>query len=146
LKFYKNGKNNFDHLCYLQTWIKYEYPNDFTIIQTNLNNNGIAEANIECELASKVIYHLSQNKKIIVKTESEYKFDQEPYLKNGWTKKELLQTIKQLKENEQTSLMVDYFSKSSSKLNGIFPISSEFNLEEFYFSELEKDKVLSGIN
>tara|TARA_B110000908_G_C10036484_1_gene349785 strand:+ start:9 stop:698 length:690 start_codon:yes stop_codon:yes gene_type:complete len=146
LKFYKNGKNNFDHLCYLQTWIKYEYPNDFTIIQTNLNNNGIAEANIECELASKVIYHLSQNKKIIVKTESEYKFDQEPYLKNGWTKKELLQTIKQLKENEQTSLMVDYFSKSSSKLNGIFPISSEFNLEEFYFSELEKDKILSGIN
>jgi hypothetical protein len=46
LKFYKEGKNDFDHLCYLQTWIKYEYPNDTTIIQTNLNNKGIPEANI----------------------------------------------------------------------------------------------------
>ena len=145
LKFFKNGENDFDHLCYLQTWIKYEYPNDFTIIQTNLNSNGIAEANIECELASKVIYHLSQNKKIILKTESEYKFDQTPYLKNGWTKNELLQTIKELKENEQTALIIDYFSKSFSKLNGIFPVSSEFDIEQFYFSELERNKIVSGI-
>ena len=38
LKFYKNSENDFNRLCYLQTWIKYKYPNDSTIIQTNLNN------------------------------------------------------------------------------------------------------------
>ncbi len=30
-------------------------------------------------------------------------------------------------------------------MNGIFPISSEFDIEHFYFSELEKEKVLIGI-
>ncbi|MGZ0016944.1 hypothetical protein [Yeosuana sp. AK3] len=145
LKFYKNGKNDFDHLCYLQTWVKYEYPNDFTIVQTNLNINGIPEANIECELASKVTYHLSENKKRIIKTESEYKFDQTPYLKNGWTEKEIIELVKELKVNEKTAYIIDFYSKSSSKLNGIFPVSSEFDIEQFYFSELEKEKILIGI-
>jgi hypothetical protein len=145
LKFYKNGENDFDHLCYLQTWIKYEYPNDSTIVQTNLNLKGIPEANIECELASKVIYHLSENKKRIKKTESEYKFDQTPYLKNGWTEKEIVELIKELKSTEKTANIIDFYSKSTSKLNGIFPVSSEFDIEQYYFSELEKEKILIGI-
>ena len=145
LKFYKNGENDFDHLCYLQTWIKYEYPNDSTIVQTNLNIKGIPEANIECELASKVIYHLSENKKRIKKTESEYKFDQTPYLKNGWTEKEIVELIKELKSTEKTANIIDFYSKSTSKLNGIFPVSSEFDIEQYYFSELEKEKILIGI-
>ena len=145
LKFYKNGQNDFVHLCYLQTWIKYEYPNDSTIIQTNLNPKGIPEANIECGLASKVIYHLSENKKRIKKTESEYKFDQTPYLKNGWTEKEIVELIKELKSTEKTANIIDFYSKSTSKLNGIFPVSSEFDIEQYYFSELEKEKILIGI-
>jgi hypothetical protein len=145
LKFYKNGKNDFNHLCYLQTWIKYEYPNDSTIIQTNLNNKGIPEANIECELASKVIYHLSEDKKRITKTESEYKFDKTPYLKNGWTENEIVKLVKELKANEKTAYTIDFYSKSFSKLNGIFPVSSEFVLEQFYFTKVEKEKILIGI-
>lgn len=145
LKFLEDGKNDFDHLCYLPTWIKYEYPNDSTIIQTNLNSDGVPEANIECELPSKVIYHLSSNKKKIVKTESEYKFDQTSYLKNGWKEKELIELVKELKANEKNADIIDFYSKSLSKLNGIFPISSEFDIEHFYFSELEKEKVIIGI-
>jgi hypothetical protein len=145
LKLYKNGKADFEHLCYLQTWIKYEYPNEFTIIQTNLNRNGIPEANIECELASKVIYHLSENKRKIIKTESEYKFDHKPYLKNGWKEKEITETINELIANEETSEIIDFYSKSFSKLNGIYPVSSEFDIEKFYFSELEKKEILNGI-
>jgi hypothetical protein len=145
LKFYKKSKSDFDHLCYLQTWIKYEYPNDFTIIQTNLNSNGVPEANIECEIASKIIYHLSNDKKRILKTEFEYKFDQTPYLKNGWKEEAIIKLIKELKANEKTANIIDYYSKSFAKMNGIFPVNSEFNIEQFYFSELEKERILIGV-
>jgi len=145
LKFYKNEQNDFEYLCFLPTWIKYEYPNDKMIIQTNLNYEGVPESNIECELPSKIIYHLSENQKEIVKTEYEYEFDHKPYLKIGWTEKYIKQLIDELKSYEKNSNLVDSYSKSLVKLNGIFPVSNEFDLKIFYFSELEKEKIKDGI-
>ena len=92
LKFYKNGENDFDHLCYLQTWIKYEYPNDSTIVQTNLNLKGIPEANIECETPSATTYFLSSDGMTIKDSQSKYEFDPKPYYEIGWTK-EFLENV-----------------------------------------------------
>jgi len=104
----ENGKSSFDHLCYLQTWVKYEYPDDTTIIQTNLNSEGIPEANIECELPSKIIYHLSENKKSIVSTEYEYEFDHIHYQKIGWTKEFLSGIITELESHESNASIIDF--------------------------------------
>jgi hypothetical protein len=145
LKFYENGKSSFDHLCYLQTWVKYEYPDDTTIIQTNLNSEGIPEANIECELPSKIIYHLSENKKSIISTEYEYEFDHIHYQKIGWTKEFLSGIITELESHESNASIIDFYSKSLNKLNGIFPVNNEFDIDTFYFSTLEKEKIINGI-
>ena len=145
LKFYEDGKNNFKHLCYLSTWIKFEYPNKRTIIQYNLNPDGIPEANIECELPSKIIYHLSENQKIIIKTESEYEFDKNYYLKIGWTNEFIEELLNGLKSEQRTAFVIEFYLKSWTKLNGIFPVSTEFDLDHFYFNELEKEKVINGI-
>ncbi|WP_373060315.1 hypothetical protein [Zunongwangia sp. H14] len=145
LKFYKDGKNNFDHLCYLITWIKFEYPNAETIIQLNLNDKGIPEANFECGLPSRTTYYLSKDQREIIKSEDEFKFNYTPYLKNNWTKKEIEKVINELKSEEETASIVNYYSKSFYKLNNIFPVDNEFDITIFYFSDLEKENVINGL-
>jgi len=145
LKFYENGKNNFSHLCYLQTWVKYEYPNDTTIIQLNLNDKGVPEANIECELPSKITYHLSADQKLILRTEYEYDFDHSHYKNIGWTEEFISKILLELKSQESNAFLIDFYSKSFEKLNGIFPVNNEYDIETFYFSKLEKEKITSGI-
>jgi hypothetical protein len=145
LKFYENGKNNFSHLCYLQTWVKYEYPNDTTIIQLNLNNKNVPEANIECESPSKITYHLSADQKLILRTEYEYDFDHSHYENIGWTEEFISKILSELKSQESSASLINFYSKSFEKLNGIFPVNNEFDIKTFYFSKLEKEKVKSGI-
>ena len=145
LKFYENGKNNFSHLCYLQTWVKYEYPNDTTIIQLNLNDKGVPEANIECELPSKITYHLSADQKLILRTEYEYDFDHSHYDNIGWTEEFISKLLSELKSQQRNAFLIDFYSKSLGKLNGVFPVNNEFDIETFYFSKLEKEKIKSGI-
>jgi hypothetical protein len=145
LKFYENGKNNFSHLCYLQTWVKYEYPNDTTIIQLNLNNKNVPETNIECESPSKITYHLSADQKLILRTEYEYDFDHSHYENIGWTEEFISKILSELKSQESSASLINFYSKSFEKLNGIFPVNNEFDIKTFYFSKLEKEKVKSGI-
>ncbi|MDW5290436.1 hypothetical protein [Formosa sp. PL04] len=145
LKFYENGQFYVDHLCYLTTWIKYEYPNAQTIIQTNLNEKGIPEANIECLIPSKTTYHLSKNQREIINSKDEFTFDHTPYLKNNWTEKEIGEVIEELKSEEQTASVIDYYSMSFYKLNNIFPVDNKFDISTFYFNELEKEKIISGL-
>ena len=37
--------------------------------------------------------------------------------------------------NKTTSPFIDYYSKSKSKFNGVFPVSNEFDIEKQYFNE-----------
>ncbi len=142
LKFMLNGKLNNESLCYLTAWLKYDYPNDTTIVLSYLNANGIPEANIECETPSSTTYFLSSDRKKIKDSQTEYEFDPEPYYQIGWTKEFLKNVLVELKENnEMISLCIDYYSKSKTKLNGIFPVSAEFDLGKHYFNETEKKEI-----
>ncbi len=131
LKFISNGKIEDFHLCYLHSWIKYEYPNDTTIIEYYLNSSGKENAVIECDMPSKTTFLLSKNKRTILETNSEYKFNRELYLQNGWTEKELKTAIEELESEKITDRFVSYYKMSYYKLNGIFPVSKDFNIESF---------------
>ena len=55
LKF--NGDNSTPSAaCGVTTWIKYEYPDDFTIIQYNLQNDGKRVEGFKCSIPFKAIY------------------------------------------------------------------------------------------
>jgi hypothetical protein len=90
------------------------------------------------------ITYLKTREKII-KTESEYELEHTSYLKNGWTENEIIKAINELKSNEKTAYIIDYYSNSLTKLNGISPVSSEFDIEQFYFSELEREQIEKGL-
>ena len=142
LKFMHNGKLNDASLCYLTAWLKYDYPNDTTIVISYLNANGKPEANIECETPSATTYFLSSDGKTINDSQTKYEFDPEPFYEIGWTEEFLEKVLVELNENnDMISPCIDYYSKSKSKMNGIFPVSTEFDLEKYYFNETEKKEI-----
>lgn len=145
LKFFTNKSLNYDHLCYISVWIKYEYPNDTTIIEYYLDSNGEENAEIECDMPSKTTFILSQDRKRILKTKSEYNFDKHFYLNNGWTETELNEIIETLTSEKRTDLVISYFSKSYQKLNKLFPVSKDFKIEQILFSEKEKEEIIKSL-
>jgi len=145
LKLFNNGRVVENHLCYLHTWIKYEYPNDTTIVEYYLSSSGEEDAAFECDMPSKTTFILSKDKRTILKSNSEYNFDEEFYLQNGWTKEELKRVIDQLKSEDGTDRCVSYYTMSYYKLNGIFPVSKDFKIEPFSFSDKEEKQIIKSI-
>lgn len=148
LKFFEKNKIKTNRLCYLVPWIKFEYPNDTTIIQFNLDHNGNLESGLECEVPSKVTYTLNKSKTQILESNPEYQLDFQYYLDNGWTNESISQAMELLKENQYSYQTIDYYSKSKSKLNGKYPVSNDFDIASYCFNQLEKqeiEKALKGI-
>jgi hypothetical protein len=132
LKFCENGKTMTGQLCYLDTWITYQYPNDSTIISITLDSKGNFGGSYECENPYKVTYHLSKNKRKILKTNEEYFIaDTAWYLRNGWTKNKLEMGIKTLLSEQKTHIVVEYYDISYNKLNGLYPVSKEFTPQDY---------------
>lgn len=145
LKYFENKLLKTEHLCYLSTWIKYQYPNDSMIIQLNLGSDGNPESNFECGMPSKTIYYLTNDKRKILKTETEFKIDTAHYLANGFTKNSIKEVIKEIKKGEKTSWIIEGYSESISKLNGIFPISKEFDTTLLNFNKLEMTEIIKAL-
>ncbi len=148
LMFFENGEVKFNEHCYTSGWIKFEYPNDSTILQLNLNEKGHPEGDLECELPSKTIYHISNDKKKILKVDFEYEINEEIYLKNGISMDELNRLKLQLKEYDKDKKIgfVDAYSMSFKKLNGVFPTSNDFNLSDYFFSPKEKTEIMNIVD
>jgi hypothetical protein len=141
LKFYREESLKYSHLCYLSVWIKYEYPNDTTIVALFLDSDGKENAEIECEIPSKTTYWLSDDQRTIVKSISEYNLDKQFYLDNGWTESELKSVVQELKRENRLERVVSYYSKSYAKYDNVYPVSSDFDKDNLYFSEKEKDEI-----
>lgn len=134
LNFMKNGSYLSPSLCYLPTRIKYEYSFN-TIAQYNYFGEDIAYAD-ECENVFKKVYHLNDNN-YIYKSENYYEYDTENHSKKEI--QELKRFISEVMEENEFSVspFIGYYQYSLSKMNKIFPISEEFNSDDFTFEELE---------
>ncbi|RXQ87120.1 hypothetical protein EO244_16705 [Ancylomarina salipaludis] len=141
LKFFKNGTLDYTHLCYVSVWIKYEYPDNNTIIEYYLNSKGQENAEFECEMPSRTTFKLSENQKIILSTESKYKIDKSFYIENDFEESQLNEIIKSLESQANTDRVVSYFCKSYYKMNGIYPVSNEFDINDLMFSDVEKAEI-----
>jgi hypothetical protein len=148
LKFFEAKSIIKNGLCYLSPWIKFEYPNDSTIVEYELDGAGNKLTSLECPMPYKAIYHLTKDLKIIKKTEEEYYFDRALYLKNGWTNQEINSSMKDIEQekNSGTYPIVGGFLKSWSKLNGKLPISKDFILSKFYINQVEKNELVKALN
>ena len=142
LKFYKNNSTEYERLCYLFPWIKFEYPNDSTIIQYNLGGKGEKEDGLECGMPYKTVYQLSSDKRTIAKSEQEIFIDTALWQKEGWTVDSLNKAILEIKGENKICPVVDGYELSFAKLNGMYPTSKDFKLSELFYSKgLEKIEV-----
>ena len=142
IKFMSNERIIEKPLCYLSTWIKYEYPNSNTIISYNLNSDGSKRSSIECDMWYKTTYTLDNSQTQIIKTDIEYAIDTAQLIEYGWKEDELQRALEQLKKQEQPQpIMIDGYAKSTAKLNGKYPISSKFQLKHFSYTGLEYEEM-----
>ncbi|WP_323756351.1 SH3 domain-containing protein [Roseivirga sp.] len=146
IRFMYKGKIIDNHLCYLAPWVKYEYPDPYTVISYNLNSDGSKLSDIECDLWYKSTYTLNAEQTKILNTHIEYSIDTAQLIKYGWEKEELFEALNDLRNRDQPKpIMINDFDKSSSKLNGKFPISDDFNIEIFKYSGLVYEELKSII-
>jgi len=145
LKFFKEKSLKYSILCYLNPWVKFDYPSERIIIAYFLNYKGEEDANIECGMPSKITYYLSEDRKTIIDSKSEYNLNKEFYIKNGWDKTELENLLETLNSEKLNSQVVSYFSNSFNKMNGIYPTSKEFNIKDALLSDAEKNEILKSV-
>ena len=130
LKFMTNGKVGGNRLCYISNFIKYSYPDNYTIIEYQLNDDATPIIGAECDMAYKIIYKLDK-KLYLIKTVEFYRLDKVK------TKKESIDST----TTHEGANFVSYYFKSFSKLNRHFPMSrkaQEENLLEYIMgNELE---------
>jgi hypothetical protein len=141
LKFYKNNSTEFRRICYLSPWIKFEYPDSTTIVEYNFGGKGEKEDGLECEMPCKIVYYLSPDKHVILKSEQDYHIDTVQWIKEGWTIDSINKAVQRIKEEVKTCPFVGGYMYSLSKLNGLFPISEDFSVSNIYFSEIEKSEI-----
>ncbi len=135
LKFYENGKiKSEDLLCYLEAWLKYEYPNDTTIILYALDSNGDKGGNFECESPYKITYILSNDKRTIVNYKTEYNIDTTLLINAGWTKEKIEKALNSMQKNQTVPSIIGGYLESFSKLGGLFPISKDF-IPKYYVND-----------
>ena len=64
-----------------------------------------------------------------------------PYIENGWEESQLDEIIKSLESETNNDRVVSYLCKSYYKMNGIYPVSNEFDINDLGFSNVEKAEI-----
>lgn len=141
LNYFKNGTTDFQTICYLFPIIKFEYPDDTTIIQFNLGGDGEKQDGLECATPYKTVFHLSADQLLIKKASAEFFADTAYWLSNGLTLDSMKKQIAELKNNEKLGEYVSGYEDSYAKLNGLFPIAIDFNFKDIFFTQLEKKEI-----
>jgi|TARA_B110000967_G_C18626181_1_gene431303 hypothetical protein len=146
LEFLKNGKLITDHLCYLANKVRFEYL-DNLIIET-LYDSDMELLATDCEMPYKSIYHLTENNKIEkIEFFSKYDFtniksNEIEKWKTEWAPEHRVVTP------DSRMLQIDYYYHSFGKMNGVYPVSKNYILDEdsyYYGDEPEKTSIENGI-
>ncbi len=142
LIFFWEGEIVSNHLCYLPPWIKYEYPNDTTIIHRKFDSNGQPFLSLECEVWHQTTYHLNSDQTKIIKVNREVKIDTAQYLNEyGWDKDLLFNVLREMNQTEPGLGSIEDYKKSTAKLNGKFPIGKDFKLQKYGDPDLEYEEI-----
>ena len=146
LEFLKNGELITDHLCYLANKVRFEYL-DNLIIET-LYDSDMELLATDCEMSYKSIYHLTKNNKIEkIEFFSKYDFtniesNEIEKWKTEWAPEYRIVTP------DSRILQIDYYYHSFGKMNGVYPVSKNYILDEesyYYGDEPEKTSIKNGI-
>ena len=133
LKFCFQNKIVPDPLCEFSSWIKFTYPNDSTIVETQFDPSGEFGGNIECDNPTRTIYHynpktyrLTNAKTEMLMTERVRKL----YLKDT-SEKKLNKYIQELNRTIKSPDFIFWYTYSYAKLHGVFPVGKKLTFKKF---------------
>lgn len=144
LKFLRNGKIVDSPLCYLASKVKFEYSeNKITEILFHGNDTLIAQ---DCEMYYKSIYHLN-GKKQIIRVETFWKFDTTYSKESIEELKEYIPEYSNSVLTDSSQMEIEYYYYSFAKMNGKYPVSEAYELQDDYYygDEPEKTSIIEGL-
>jgi len=159
LRFLENGNPCKERLCYLADVVKYEYPDNFHIIESEFECDGITPNGRECEENYKTIYTLD-SKTHITHIEIVDFIDKDSILKTGQysgvdnknMKIEINNLEKQNRSSDIKDASINYYSNSFAKYNGKYPINKKQGKywkkntqKEEGYNKIEMDEILKCI-
>ena len=150
LEFLMDGEIIAPTLCYLANKITFKYDQNQIIEKLYHSENEMLAT--DCESWFKSIYHLNNSKKIIkIERFSKYDFtdidsDKIEKWKTEWAPEY------RIEKPDSTELNIYYYDFSYAKMNGAYPVSENFKIDEDSYStyygnddEPEKTSILNGI-
>jgi len=147
LRFFSNGKVLNTTLCYLAPWYRFQYPNDSTIVVSNLNSLGEIGGDIECGTPSKTTFIFNPDNYELKFSSSENILSDR--MKEIWlsqiSEDELDSLIEQSKTETDSPRYIFPYLFSYQKFKGLFLIDSKIDLETVYLSEKIKTRVLETL-
>ncbi len=144
LKFLDRSGNFADATCFEPIWLQYQYPNDTTIILVYLNEDGKSSCDLECGIPDQSTYYLSHDQKKITQVRYRCIPDTAMYTKAGLSRDEIRDSIKEFEEPGLSSQIVGY-EYSFAKLNGKFPVGTDFDNRMMLFSNSEKSAIQKAL-
>ena len=115
------------------SWVKFEYPNDSTVIEHILPDDSLGYQ-FECDLDWTNTYYLSKDLKRIKKHKTEFHLDTLYYMELGWEKEQIKNILEALtmEHNKNLKGVIGNLIFSYRKLNSVFPCNYEVkNKEDF---------------
>jgi len=147
LRFFSNGKVLNTTLCYLAPWYRFQYPNDSTIVVSNLNSLGEIGGDVECGTPSKTTFIFNPDNYELKFSSSENILSDR--MKEIWlsqiSEDELDSLIEQSKTETDSPRYIFPYLFSYQKFKGLFLIDSKIDLETVYLSEKIKTRVLETL-
>jgi hypothetical protein len=138
--------HNGGSLCYLPDVVEYDYQKN--IIIEKLFKGGKEMEATDCEMWYKSIYHLNEKYQIEkIERFSKYDFtnvsaDEIEKWKTEWA------PDYRIEKPDSTMLQIDFYYHSFGKMNGVYPVSKNYVLDEnnyYYGDEPEKSSIKNGI-
>jgi len=147
LQFLEKDKPLKSRLCYLPDIVKFEYPNDTTIIEYLLEADSAKMNAMDCQVAYKTVYTINKEY-IITNAKFEYYIDTtfvhggEPQTSENiaieldFFRRNLVDST----VNADARSFVRWYSESYAKLNRHFPVSKEFSTYNWLDYKFEESK------
>ena len=153
LKFFEYNNLISQMLCDDAPIIKFDYPNDSTIVVSKFWDDGIYAGSLECNSESKITYHFNPYNYFLTYFRSELIMSEKERAwwlsdEGGFTEEQLDSSINSIFYEGKNPRSIYWYSFSYNKLNGISPVNKDFNIDKIPFlpfDELMKKRILETL-
>ena len=153
LSFFENDNLLTQMLCDFAPIIRFEYPNDSTIVVSKFWDDKNYAGNLECNSESKTTYYFDPDYFFLTYFKSEIimsEIERSWWLSDdgGLTEEQLNSSLESINREGEEPIDIWWYSFSYNKLNGISPVKRDFNVDKIPFlpeDEIMKNRIIETL-